>query len=94
MTWVCGGTPPGALFVPKFMSHYACDEQLKKLGGKTPCCECTRHECAPHTFAVTKVEGGTADADVQRDDLSEAPATPGVGQTSLEEFIPSVRGDE
>ena len=26
-------------------THFACDEQLSKLGGKTPCCGFSGHEC-------------------------------------------------
>ena len=27
------------------MSHYACQAQLNKFGDKTPCCDCTKHDC-------------------------------------------------
>lgn len=26
-------------------THYACQEMLKKYGGKTGCCRCNNHEC-------------------------------------------------
>lgn len=31
-------------------THFACEEQLKKLGGKTPCCECMGHVCKTQLF--------------------------------------------
>lgn len=33
-------------------THYTCKEMLEKLGGKAPCCGCSKHECA------TSSEGG------------------------------------
>ena len=26
-------------------THYACEEQIKELGGKVECCACNNHEC-------------------------------------------------
>lgn len=37
-------------------THFACDEQLKKLGGKTPCCGCSGHLCKSTETNVEKTE--------------------------------------
>lgn len=36
------------------ITHYACEDQLKKYRGKTPCCECTKHKCPLKRFKQIK----------------------------------------
>lgn len=37
-------------------THSACEEQLKKLGGKAPCCSCSGHDCKPTEASVKESE--------------------------------------
>lgn len=38
------------------ITHYACDEMIKKHGGKTKCCGCTGHKCTDQSSEDRVIE--------------------------------------
>lgn len=39
---------------PESSTHWACEKALKILGGETPCCECTGHDCSENSYPLTR----------------------------------------